>query len=624
METGGQEQEAMRLQMSANDDLALEDGARVAVVGGGPAGSFFSYFLQQMAGRVRLGLTVHIYEPRDFAEPGPKGCNMCGGIVSESLVQHLAAEGINIPASVIHRRINSYVMHLDIGLVHIANPVRLQRIAAVHRGGGPRGLTNPRSKSFDGFLLDLAKSCGAHHVPQRVDRIGFRDGRPWVHTQSGSCESYDLLVGAAGVNSSALKLFQTCGVPAKLPRTTKAYVCEFFLGQDLITRYLGDSMHVFLMNLPRLEFAALIPKSDYVTVCLLGHDLDPPLIERFLRSPQVKKQMPPHWEVPEQFCHCSPRIAIGSAVRPFADRVVLIGDCAATRLYKDGIGAAYRTAKAAALTAVFHGVSARSFAQHYWPECRSINRDNAAGRMVFAATREIQKRSSLQMGIWRTASEEQVHRWHTRNVSTMLWNTFTGSAPYRDVLLRSLRPSFVARLIGNTVATVSSPHTSGFERRLAVVSGGLGRHYRDGEIIYHQGEIAQCMYVVQKGHVEETHRHGDHEFCLAVLGKGAFFGAAELFEDGVRISTVRAAGDATVLMVEKQMLLRRIHQEPSLAFMLLQGMSNQIRTLEHELIRAGSKLSDVISELRAETLHTLDETPRSLGAVAVNDSGTDL
>jgi hypothetical protein len=418
-----------------------------------------------------------------------------------------------------------------------------------------------------------------------------------VHTRSGGCKTYALVVGAVGVNSATLKLFQTCGVPEQLPRTTKAYICEFFLGRDLITRYLGDSMHVFLMNAPKVDFAALIPKSDYVTVCVLGRDLDPSIIARFLGSPQVKERMPPHWEIPQHFCHCSPQIAIGSAVRPFANRMVLIGDCAATRLYKDGIGAAYRTAKAAAITAVFEGIGARSFEQHYWPECQSINRDNTLGRLVFAVTREIQKRSVLQRGIWRTAAEEQLHRWHTRHLSTMLWNTFTGSAPYRDVLLRGMRPSFVARLVQNTAGLNIARRGFTAERRLGVVSGGLGKHYRDGEIIYHQGELGQCMYVIQKGHAEETYRHGDQEFCLAMLGKGDFFGEAVLFENEVRTSTVRATGDAIVLALEKQMLLHRMHKEPSLAFMLLQSMSNRIRALERALIGAGSKLADAIPEL---------------------------
>lgn len=79
----------------------LDDGSRVAVMGGGPAGSFFSYFLLQIAHRAGLSLQLDIYEPRDFAATGPKGCNMCGGIISESLVQSLAAEGITLT---FHRR----------------------------------------------------------------------------------------------------------------------------------------------------------------------------------------------------------------------------------------------------------------------------------------------------------------------------------------------------------------------------------------------------------------------------------------------------------------------------------------------------------------------------------------
>ena len=36
--------------------LKLENGSRVGVIGGGPAGSFFSFFLLQMAERVGLDL----------------------------------------------------------------------------------------------------------------------------------------------------------------------------------------------------------------------------------------------------------------------------------------------------------------------------------------------------------------------------------------------------------------------------------------------------------------------------------------------------------------------------------------------------------------------------------------
>ena len=105
-------------------ELKLSDGSRVAVIGGGPAGSLFSYFLLDTANRAGLDIQLDIYEPREFSRPGPAGCNMCGGIISESLVQALAAEGIILPPTVVQRGIDSYVMHMDVGSVHIKRPFR--------------------------------------------------------------------------------------------------------------------------------------------------------------------------------------------------------------------------------------------------------------------------------------------------------------------------------------------------------------------------------------------------------------------------------------------------------------------------------------------------------------------
>ncbi len=50
--------------LGAGTDLNLKDGSRVAVIGGGPAGSFFTYFLLKMAEEIDLDLEVDIFEPR--------------------------------------------------------------------------------------------------------------------------------------------------------------------------------------------------------------------------------------------------------------------------------------------------------------------------------------------------------------------------------------------------------------------------------------------------------------------------------------------------------------------------------------------------------------------------------
>jgi hypothetical protein len=270
-------------------------------------------------------------------------------------------------------------------------------------------------------------------------------------------------VTAAGVNSAVQKLLSEAGFDYNAPQTTKTFIREYFLGEEVINRLLGSSMHVFLLNIPRLEFAAIIPKGDYATICLLGEDIDGDLVEAFMRSSEVRSCLPPDFQIEQRSCQCSPRINVTGAIRPFADRILVIGDAGVTRLYKDGIGAAYRTAKAAANAAVLHGVSAAVFERHYWPICRGILDDNRIGKLTFAVTRQIQRRRVARRAVLRMTAGEQARPGSRRRMSRVLWDVFTGSAPYRDIFLRSLHPFFLGRFAWDLCVSVVPPRAAGEE-----------------------------------------------------------------------------------------------------------------------------------------------------------------
>jgi len=436
--------------------LRLENGSRVAVLGGGPAGSFFAYFLIEAAERIDLALDVDVYESRDFSRPGPQGCNMCGGILSESLIQALATEGINLPPCVVQRGIDSYVLHTDDGDVRIETPLHEQRIGAVHRGPGPRDLKEAVWESFDGHLLARAASRGARVVQGKVSAVEWVDGRPRLRTDETTAQPYDLLAVATGVNSASLKMFAGDTSGYHPPETAKTFICEYLLGRDTIDRCLGNSMHVFLLDIPNLEFAAVIPKGDYATVCLLGDEISNELVDAFLASREVRACFPDDWDPAAKSCKCQPRINIRGAQAPYADRLVFLGDSGVTRLYKDGIGAAYRTSKAAATAAVLWGVSASDFAEHYGAACRAIAADNAIGKRLFRVAREVQKRSLARRTIVRMAEREQRLPGGDRRMSQILWNMFTGSATYLEIVRHAAHPAFVARL-ARAAATALSP-----------------------------------------------------------------------------------------------------------------------------------------------------------------------
>jgi CRP-like cAMP-binding protein len=108
-------------------------------------------------------------------------------------------------------------------------------------------------------------------------------------------------------------------------------------------------------------------------------------------------------------------------------------------------------------------------------------------------------------------------------------------------------------------------------------AGDLGEAFENGEVIIREGEVGDCMYVVQEGQVEVYVNSGADEIILNVLLPGAFFGEMTLFDKDVRSASVRALGPARILTVDRKNLMRRVHEDPALAFRLVETMSHRIR-----------------------------------------------
>ncbi len=444
--------------------MELTNYSRIAIVGGGPAGSLTACFMLDIAGHLGIRLNVDIYEPALFSAPGAKGCNYCGGIVSETLVQMLAMEGINLPPEVVQRGIDSYRLHTDQGSASISTPLAEMRIAALFRGSGPLDCVKLASelpfqeqvsyRSFDGFLLDLAIEKGANLIPKPVAQVNRDKELPTVSEKGGEPRQYDLVVGAVGVNGGGLKAFEKAGLNLRPPRTTRAFITEIFLGKEEVDRHFGNTMHVFLVKIPRISFAAIVPKGEYVTVTMLGKNLDHHTAEMFLNHPKVKASFPAGTDLSPHSCKCLPHVNIGMATPVFDDRLVLVGDAGASRLYKDGLGAAYRTAKACATTALVHGISRRDFRRYYLPACRKLHRDNLIGKTVFLTVDLFKWLPPLSRGMLRMVRREQDPAARNKAMSMVLWDTFTGSNSYRSIFLRCINPAFLGRLFWESLQSL--------------------------------------------------------------------------------------------------------------------------------------------------------------------------
>ena len=113
--------------------------------------------------------------------------------------------------------------------------------------------------------------------------------------------------------------------------------------------------------------------------------------------------------------------------------------------------------------------------------------------------------------------------------------------------------------------------------------GLLGKTYADGEVIVNQGDVGDCMYMVQAGEVEVLTKRGTKLIPLRILGEGEIVGEMSLFDHEARSATVRAKGETRLLTIDKRTFFSRVQEDPSLAFHIVKMMAKRIRKLSDEL-----------------------------------------
>jgi CheY-like chemotaxis protein len=112
----------------------------------------------------------------------------------------------------------------------------------------------------------------------------------------------------------------------------------------------------------------------------------------------------------------------------------------------------------------------------------------------------------------------------------------------------------------------------------------LGKSYKKGEVIYKQGDRANCCYIVQQGRVAITRRTSKGEKHLLEAGKGEFFGEVSLFTaDKNRFSTAHALEKSRVLKIDEKFLITRLHTDPSLSFRIIRHLAQRVYDLDYEV-----------------------------------------
>jgi CRP/FNR family cyclic AMP-dependent transcriptional regulator len=119
--------------------------------------------------------------------------------------------------------------------------------------------------------------------------------------------------------------------------------------------------------------------------------------------------------------------------------------------------------------------------------------------------------------------------------------------------------------------------TAGVARKVA--------EFRRNESIYSQGEAADSVMYVQKGGVKLSVVNGSgKEAVVAMFGPSDFFGEGCMAGQTVRMGTATAITPSTVLVIEKNELLRVLHAEHELSDHFIRYMLARNIQVEEDLI----------------------------------------
>ena len=131
-------------------------------------------------------------------------------------------------------------------------------------------------------------------------------------------------------------------------------------------------------------------------------------------------------------------------------------------------------------------------------------------------------------------------------------------------------------------------HKPFFDPKMFLAEAGKGHSittYRKNQIVFSQGEPADAVFYVQKGKVRiSVVSDKGKEAVVSILGPNVFFGEGCISGQALRIATVDAMTESVVMRIEKEEMLRLLHQEPLFSEIFVTHLLSRTMRVEADLI----------------------------------------
>lgn len=400
----------------------------VAIIGGAPAGSGCAIRLLKQAHSRGINPRVIIFEGKAFEKKSYY--NQCLGVLSPP-IDHILEDELYIPFPhhLVQRRVDGYILHTDNNTITI--PSEKEPSFATRR------------VELDNFLFQAAKDLGAETVQARVVDLDFDDHGVLVYSESNYVRA-DVVVGAFGLDDGMAKIFERL-TPYRQPAFISTIVTKFHPGQAEVEAF-GNYIHAFLISsMPKVEFAAITPKGNHLSINMAGKTVNAALMDQFLNLRIVREVLPENaGELLPDLYYFKGKFPTLPAKGIFGDRYVMIGDAAGlNRPFKGkGINSALITGIKAADVLLEHGTSRKAF-QKYMDSCGELTCDIPYGKALRAVTNQC-TRMGLLDGVCETAKEEPA-------LKKAFFNIISGHDSYKNTWKKTKSLRLILKIAARSI-----------------------------------------------------------------------------------------------------------------------------------------------------------------------------
>lgn len=131
------------------------------------------------------------------------------------------------------------------------------------------------------------------------------------------------------------------------------------------------------------------------------------------------------------------------------------------------------------------------------------------------------------------------------------------------------------------------------------MADGMEKKLQAGEVLFHEGDRGEIMYLIREGKIKITKGRGDEEKTLAVLKEGDFFGEMAIIDGSPRSAGAVAVTPVSLLVIDKESFKEKLRENPLIEY-VLETLTRRLRTADEQI-----RLLTIKSEERRVLAHII-------------------